>query len=349
MILQVLFPFLAFMVEDFGYGGPELGYYAGGLAAAFCGAQFLSAVFWGMISDKYGRRPAVILGTFGTAIGMLVFGLSRSYTQALVGRFLSGLLAGNIGVLKSFLTEISDESNRGKAFAMLSMAWATGTIVAPLVGGLLSKPADKYSVLNIKLFQEFPYLLPCLICVTCNLNASLVSCFVMRETRKATPISLKANADRNSNSNSSTKYSMVLDSSVHRGSIEEEDEEPHGKVMAGLPSRTVYSPIQLGHSASDIEMTEATVAAAAAGVSVSQNSCSSDAMEGVARYIVCSLCSQRLEENLYDDYQLKKSIGSQQCRKCVESLDNSFDTITVEEPDPGSIFFSFLLVNFAFF
>jgi MFS family permease len=52
MNINVLFPFLAFFVEDLGYGGHVLGYYAGGLAASFCAAQFLSAVVWGAISDR---------------------------------------------------------------------------------------------------------------------------------------------------------------------------------------------------------------------------------------------------------------------------------------------------------
>ena len=50
------------MVEDMGYTNAELGYYAGGLAAAFCGAQFCSSILWGVISDKYGRKSAIGLG-----------------------------------------------------------------------------------------------------------------------------------------------------------------------------------------------------------------------------------------------------------------------------------------------
>jgi MFS family permease len=101
--VNVLFPFLAFMIEDMGHGGSELGYYAGGLAASFCGAQFCSSVAWGIISDKYGRKPAVIIGTLGAAIGMLIFGFAKEYWQAVLGRLIAGFLSGNLGVLKSFL------------------------------------------------------------------------------------------------------------------------------------------------------------------------------------------------------------------------------------------------------
>jgi MFS family permease len=82
--INVLFPFLVFMIEDFGHTGKELGYYAGGdlkapntseitilrtggLAASFCAAQFVSSVFWGRFSDKFGRKLALLLGCVGAA------------------------------------------------------------------------------------------------------------------------------------------------------------------------------------------------------------------------------------------------------------------------------------------
>jgi MFS family permease len=80
-LVDLLFPFLAFMVEDMGYTGERLGYHAGLLAASFCGAQFCTSVPWGMISDRYGRRIAIILGTLGAGIGMFIFGFSKTYAQ----------------------------------------------------------------------------------------------------------------------------------------------------------------------------------------------------------------------------------------------------------------------------
>jgi MFS family permease len=79
--VNVLFPFVAFMVEDMGYSGNELGYHAGMLAAAFCFAQFLTAVPWGMMSDRFGRKPMIIIGTLGSGLGMLVFGSVKTFPQ----------------------------------------------------------------------------------------------------------------------------------------------------------------------------------------------------------------------------------------------------------------------------
>ena len=75
---------------------------------------------------------------------MMVFGLARTYSQAVAGRLLSGLLCGNLGVLKAYLTEITDKGNRGGGFAILSIAWSVGTVFSPLIGGMLAKPCVLY-------------------------------------------------------------------------------------------------------------------------------------------------------------------------------------------------------------
>lgn len=183
--VNVLFPFLAFMVEDFGYRGEKLGYYAGGLAAAFCAAQFCSSVPWGLFSDYFGRKPAVIFGTLGAGVGMMVFGLAKTFPQAVIGRMISGFLSGNLGVLKSYVTEVTDETNRGLGFSYLSAAWTIGTIIAPLAGGLLCSPAYKYPSIFSQngIFAEYPYFLPCLFCVFLNIFSSVICFFTMTETK----------------------------------------------------------------------------------------------------------------------------------------------------------------------
>lgn len=207
------------MVEYLGHGGLELGYYAGGLAASFCGAQFFSSILWGMISDRYGRKPAITIGTLGTAVGMIIFGCAKSYSSALVGRVISGLLSGNLGVLKSFLTEITDESNRGAGFSYMSVAWALGTIIAPLAGGLLCNPAVKYPKYfkDTGLFGIHPYLLPCLICVVFNVVTALVCQLFMVETRQP-----------NQMENKSTNKVDVIEGPT-RQICGEDNEESNGK------------------------------------------------------------------------------------------------------------------------
>jgi hypothetical protein len=183
--INVLFPFLAFMVEHFGYTGHRLGYYAGILAGSFCAAQLTSSMLWGVVSDTYGRKPAVIIGALGAGVGMLVFGSATSFEQAVLGRALSGFLSGNIGVIKSFLTEITDHSNRPKGYSFLQVAWASGSIMGPLLGGYLCYPADKLPGFVAKdgIFGDTrPFLLPTLLCAALNFLAGGIAIFFMEET-----------------------------------------------------------------------------------------------------------------------------------------------------------------------
>lgn len=179
-----IFPFMAFMLEDMGYFGHRLGYFAGGLAASFCSGQFFSSVGWGYLSDYYGRKPALVFGTLGTGLGTMIFGFSSNYYQAVIGRFLSGVLSGNLGILKSYLTEITDDSNRSNGFVFFQMSTSIGNIIGPLIGGMLCKPADKYPHIFPldSVWGRHPYLLPCLICFVNSVISALMCLLFMEES-----------------------------------------------------------------------------------------------------------------------------------------------------------------------
>lgn len=183
--VTLLFPFVAFQVEDLGKGGPRLGSYVGLVASSFCLAQTISTYPWGLFSNAYGRKPALFLGVLGSGFGMLCFGLARQYWQAVAARLLGGVLNGNVGVLKCALTEMTDASNRGAAFAFMSTAWSAGTVVAPLLGGMLCRPASKYPAVFDPhgVFGRYPYLLPCLCTFVLNMVTALTVLAVLRETR----------------------------------------------------------------------------------------------------------------------------------------------------------------------
>lgn len=68
---------------------------------------------WGLLSDRVGRRPVILGGLAGTCVSLLLFGLSTSLPWAIVTRCMCGLLSGNVGVIKSAMTELTDASNRG--------------------------------------------------------------------------------------------------------------------------------------------------------------------------------------------------------------------------------------------
>eukprot|EP01133_Synstelium_polycarpum_P012364 gene12364-14504_t len=175
-----IFPYINFMVKDFGLTKDEekLGYYVGVLASAFYISQFFSSFFWGWLSNIKGRRPALLIGLIGTMVTSVMFGMSTQYWIAIVFRFLSGLVNGNVGVSKTMVGEITDSSNQARAFTIMGISWGCGAIVAPLIGGLFSNVCIVYpGVVHSGLLCKFPYLLPNLICVALNL-VGWILCYI---------------------------------------------------------------------------------------------------------------------------------------------------------------------------
>ena len=162
---QYLFPFVPFMVRSFGIEEENVGFYSGWIASSFMVGQFCSSFFWGRISDVVGLKPVLLTGMTFTAITTVLFGVSHSLEWALTVRFIGGLFNGVIGVTKTYIGLITDETNEAQAFGFLALCWGFGGSVGPAIGGLLSMPAAKYpSVFQPgSLWEEYPFLLPCLV------------------------------------------------------------------------------------------------------------------------------------------------------------------------------------------
>ena len=90
-------------------------------------------------------------------------------------------MAGNVGILKSFLAEITDSTNRGRAFSLMPLAWGLGCVFAPMAGGLLSRPAIQYPGIPWGIFETFPYLLPCCVALLLQGVTVLLVIFLMVE------------------------------------------------------------------------------------------------------------------------------------------------------------------------
>ncbi|CDH55440.1 member of major facilitator superfamilymultidrug-dha1 sub-family [Lichtheimia corymbifera JMRC:FSU:9682] len=169
----VILPFIIFMIRDFDITEEKnVGYYAGMITSAFAMAQLMTGISWGMLSDRIGRRPVILMGTAGAMTSILLFGLSKSFAWALISRSLCGLLNGNVGVLKSMVSEITihnSEEQRARAFTYLPLIYGLGSIIGPAMGGLLSNPVRNFPSIFGRggfitdFFTEYPYFLPCFI------------------------------------------------------------------------------------------------------------------------------------------------------------------------------------------
>lgn len=168
---SMLFPFVAFMVWDFGVAGSptEVGFYAGMLASSFSFAQFISSFWWGVWSDKVGRKRVLMVGMAGSLVSVLMFGLSVNFAWALITRTIHGLLNGNLAVARSYIGDVTDGTNQARAMSVTSLIYGLGVILGPTVGGFLSQPTQKYGALfppdtfHGDFLEQFPYFLPCFV------------------------------------------------------------------------------------------------------------------------------------------------------------------------------------------
>jgi len=187
----VLFPFVVFMLRDFGVSERRVGFWSGVLGASFFAAQVVSSYSWGRAADFYGCKRCLVLGSVGTTLSSVAFALSRSVAWALGARLLCGLLNGNIGVMKSYLTQMTDESNRPTAFAVMPLGFGLGIVSASSLGGALARPADSWPrAFSARFWRAFPYALPLLVCAAFQL-LTVVAAQLLIEDDSAAPATKK--------------------------------------------------------------------------------------------------------------------------------------------------------------
>ncbi|TFK27810.1 MFS general substrate transporter [Coprinopsis marcescibilis] len=189
----VIYPFVNQFVRDTGVTqGDErkTGYYAGLIESVFFLAEALTVFQWGWLSDQLGRKPVLLLGPLGLTISMLGFGLSKTFVPLVLFRCMQGVFNGNIGVSKSVLAEISDETNIGDLFSMLPLMWSMGITVGPIIGGVFANPADRWPAVfgHIELLKEHPYLIPCAMAGCLAMTSFMVGLVALRETLPSAPI-----------------------------------------------------------------------------------------------------------------------------------------------------------------
>ncbi|KAL7623432.1 hypothetical protein AAE478_007114 [Parahypoxylon ruwenzoriense] len=158
---------------------------AGILHASFTAAQFFTAMLWGRVADSAwaGRKTVILIGLLGTLISCIGYGFSTSFYQALFFRCLGGATNGNVGVMRTMISEIVHEKKyQSRAFLLLPMTFNIGVIIGPVLGGILSDPAGSYPDVfgKVAFFLKFPYAAPNIVSAG-FLSIALVMCWLFLE------------------------------------------------------------------------------------------------------------------------------------------------------------------------
>ncbi|KAJ3756035.1 major facilitator superfamily domain-containing protein [Lentinula raphanica] len=189
----VIYPFINQLVISTGItGGDERksGYYAGIIESVFFFSESLTTMLWGRASDRYGRRPVLLLGPLGLAVATSLFGLSTNYWTLIMFRSLQGVFNGNIGRSYDpvFNSSLSDSTNMATAFSFTPVMWQVGVTIGCSLGGALSNPGKHWphsSIGKSSLLRDHPYLLPCAITGLISVFVFLVGFIGLKETRTA--------------------------------------------------------------------------------------------------------------------------------------------------------------------
>lgn len=111
--------------------------YGGYLLFAFAIPQFLFSPFFGNLSDRYGRRPVILLSLFGFTIDYLILALAPTYAWLVIGRIIAGFFGASYTTASAYIADVSTDADRSKNFGMLGAAFGMGFIVGPMIGGVL--------------------------------------------------------------------------------------------------------------------------------------------------------------------------------------------------------------------
>ncbi len=131
----IIIPITPFYAQSFGASDFTIGLLIGSYALM----QFIFAPILGRLSDRFGRRPLLLVSLAGTIGSLLLFGFANSLVLLFVGRILDGITGGNISIAQAYVSDVTTPENRARGMGMIGAALGLGFIVGPAIGGFLSR------------------------------------------------------------------------------------------------------------------------------------------------------------------------------------------------------------------
>lgn len=131
----IMLPLLPFFVQAQG-GGAMI---AGALSSLYASAQLFAGPVLGGLSDRFGRRPVLLLCLVGTSLGYLMLGLADSLPLIFLAVFIDGLTGANLTTAYAYIADVTTSENRARSIGMVGAAFGLGLMAGPALGGLLSR------------------------------------------------------------------------------------------------------------------------------------------------------------------------------------------------------------------
>jgi MFS transporter, DHA1 family, tetracycline resistance protein len=138
----LIIPILPQIANKFTSSGFLLGF----LLSSYSLAQFVAAPYLGHLSDRVGRKPVLIASKIGTILSYILLANSATFTLILLSRLLDGFTGGNIAVARAYLADITSKEHRSKAMAVIGVAFGTGFIFGPAIGGFCYSVSQNFAL-----------------------------------------------------------------------------------------------------------------------------------------------------------------------------------------------------------
>jgi len=138
LALGVIIPVLPNLILDFVGGDmPRAAHLSGLFGTVWALMQFLCSPLLGVLSDRFGRRPVILLSCLGLGMDYFAMALAPNLAWLFVGRVVSGVTAASIGAAGAYIADVTPPEKRAASFGMLGAAWGLGFVIGPALGGIL--------------------------------------------------------------------------------------------------------------------------------------------------------------------------------------------------------------------
>ncbi|HEX8489498.1 MAG TPA: MFS transporter [Chthoniobacterales bacterium] len=131
----IVIPILPLYAQDFHASPLAIGW----LTGIYSGMQIIFTPILGRLSDRFGRRPVLLISIAGTAVGFALMGMAQSLTLLFVARILAGITGGNISIPQAYIADVTAPDKRSHAMGMIGAAFGLGFTFGPLIGGVMSQ------------------------------------------------------------------------------------------------------------------------------------------------------------------------------------------------------------------
>ncbi|MDP9047078.1 MAG: MFS transporter, partial [Bacteroidota bacterium] len=144
----IIIPVLPQLIQHLIHGSiSEAAIYAGWMAFAYAGMQFLFSPVIGNLSDQFGRRPVLLSSLLGFGIDYLFLAFAPTIGWLFVGRVIAGITGASFTTASAYIADISTPEKRAANFGLVGVAFGIGFIVGPVIGGILGNYNTQYPFL----------------------------------------------------------------------------------------------------------------------------------------------------------------------------------------------------------